>query len=77
MKITEQGIYSKRIKAKSGTDDRAVTATQECKLKRQLPANLLSQKVKYIRPPKAASTTEVTPTFIVLCFQCHLLPLKK
>lgn len=50
---------AKRIKAKSGTDDRAVTAAQERKLKRQLPADLLSQKSKYSRPPKAASTSEL------------------
>lgn len=69
MKVTEQGIYAKRIKVELGTDDRVVTTTQGHKLKGQLPADLLSQKVKYNRPPKEASTTEVTPTLITLCIQ--------
>jgi len=77
MRTTEKEGMLERIKAELGTDDKVMTAMQGCKLKRQLPADLLSQKVKYSRPPKAAGTAEVTPTLITLCFQCHLLPLKK
>jgi len=66
-----------RIRAESGTDERVGTVAQERKIKGQLPADLLSQKFKYIRPPKAASIAEITPASIMLCFQCHLLPLKK
>ena len=77
MKTTKKEGTPKCIKAELSTDDRAVIAMQGRKLKRQLLANLLNQKVKYSRPPKEANTTELTPTLITLCFQCHLLPLKK
>ena len=59
MKTTEKKGMPERIKVELGTDDRAVTAMQGCKLKRQLLADLLSQKVKYSRPPKVASTAEL------------------
>jgi len=67
----------KRIKGESGIDGRAKTAMQERGIKRQLPADWLSQKVKYIRLRKVANTTQVTTAFIALGFQCHLLPLNK
>jgi len=76
MKTARKQFTPKRIKEESGIDGRVGTATQERKIKRHLPADWLSPKVKYIRQPKAASTTQVTSTLITLCFQCHLLPLK-